>query len=460
MLHRRRFLTSALSVAALTAIPRAALAQAPRLRGTIGVADGTEGAVNGTELGLRPGALDDQTAVLQRAIEEAASRGRPLFLPGGRYVVSGLTLTSGAQIVGVAGATRLVHSGAGHLVVAEGADRIGLTNLTLDGQNLPLRPYAHGLMHAVRCRRLTLDGIEAVNAATSGIVLEGCQGRIEHCLLVGIGDAAIHALDSRGLSITGNTISGVGNNGIQIWRSERGDDGTIVAQNRVENVRAVAGGNGQNGNGINIFRAGGVVATNNRLSDCAFSAIRNNAGSDCQLIGNSAQRLGEVAIFVEFAFQSAIVANNVVDGAAAGISITNSSEGGRLAVVNGNIVRNLMSRSPVNPDTFPYGIAAEADTAITGNVVERSPGLGLSIGWGPYLRNVSATGNVIRQVDIGIGVSVAAGAGRAIVTDNIVSEAKRGAVVGMEWKTIATRDFGREPEGTHQNLTFGRNVVS
>jgi uncharacterized secreted repeat protein (TIGR03808 family) len=95
-----------------------------------------------------------------------------------------------------------------------------------------------------------------------------------------------------------------------------------------------------------------------------------------------------------------------------------------------------------------------------GNVVEGSPGLGLLLGWGPYLRDVTATGNVVRRADIGIAVSVARGAGRAVVTDNVISETRRGAILGMEWQRIATRDFGREREGTHANLTFGRNSVS
>ena len=51
-------------------------------------------------------------------------------------------------------------------------------------------------------------------------------------------------------------------------------------------------------------------------------AVRGNSSSDIQIIANSCTRLGEVALYAEFAFQGALIANNLVDIAATGISIT------------------------------------------------------------------------------------------------------------------------------------------
>jgi uncharacterized secreted repeat protein (TIGR03808 family) len=454
MPSRRDILVSMLSTGAAALAARPAAAQAPALRGPI------DGAVDAQSLGARPGSPDDQTRRLQQMLDQAAAQRRALFLPPGRYVVSGLTLPSGTQLVGAPGATRLVHRGGGFLLRSDGAERLSIANIVLDGDGRALRERSEGLLHVTRCRSVAIDGIEVTNTPGSGVVLEGCGGRIERSTVTVAGETGIRAQDSRGLSIERNTISGIGNNAVQVWRSDAGEDGTLVIGNRIENVRSAGGGNGQNGNGVNVFRAGGVVVAQNRIESCAFSAIRNNAGANCQILGNSVRRLGEVAIFVEFGFQGAIIASNMVDAAAAGISVTNFNEGGRLAVVQGNVVRNLTARSPVNPDTRPYGIAAEADCAMTGNVVEESPGVGLLLGWGPYLRNVAATGNVVRRADIGIAVSMAQGAGRAIVTDNIIAEVRRGALLGMEWERVTTRDLGRESEGTHANLTYGRNVVS
>jgi uncharacterized secreted repeat protein (TIGR03808 family) len=344
-------------------------------------------------------------------------------------------------------------------VTAERSERVSLAHIVLDGADRPLAEPARGLLHALGCRELTLDGVTVVDARRSGIVLESCGGRVERCTVTRVGDAGIFARDSVGLAIEGNTISEIGNNAIQVWRSAPGEDGTIVTGNRITSVRFDGGGNGQNGNGVNLYRAGGVLVSGNTIADCAFSAIRNNAGANCRIVANAARRSGEVAIFVEFGFEGAVVSGNLVEGAAAGISITNFDHGGRLAAVHGNVVRDIAPRSATNPDTTPYGIAAEADTAISGNVVENSPGEGLRLGWGPYLRDVAATGNVVRGAAIGIAVSVAPGAGRATVADNIVSDARRGAVLGMAWRRVATRDLARERDGTHGNVTVARNVV-
>jgi hypothetical protein len=87
-------------------------------------------------------------------------------------------------------------------------------------------------------------------------------------------DAAIHVLDSNGLLIARNRISVAGNNGIQVWRSMEGDDGSMVVDNRIDKVANRAGGSGQYGNGINVFRAANVLVRGNRINSCAFSAVR------------------------------------------------------------------------------------------------------------------------------------------------------------------------------------------
>ena len=64
-----------------------------------------------TQYGVRPGSPDDQTAKLQRAIDEAARAAVPLALPPGVYRTGMLRLSSGTQLVGVRGATNSVGAG-------------------------------------------------------------------------------------------------------------------------------------------------------------------------------------------------------------------------------------------------------------------------------------------------------------------------------------------------------------
>jgi hypothetical protein len=76
------------------------------------------------------------------------------------------------------------------------------------------------------------------------------------------------------------------------------------------------------------------------------------------------------------------------------------------------------------------------------------------------MRNVVATGNVIRKARIGIGVTVVAGVGPAIITDNMIDEAEKGAIVGFEWTRQVTGDMAAEGSDAYGHLTVERNRVS
>jgi uncharacterized secreted repeat protein (TIGR03808 family) len=407
---------------------------------------------------LRPNAAEDQTRALQRAIERTAAAGLPLFLAPGFYRAGGLRLPSFARIIGVPGATRIVLSGAQPIMSAPGADRIALSGIVLDGSDIPLGPRG-ALLQFAHVRRLSIADCEIIHAARNGISLEGVEGEITGNAIAAA-DTALFSLDSRGLTISGNTIRAAGNNGIQVWRSEPGDDGTFVLDNRIEAVGAKLGGSGQYGNAINVFRADNVMVRGNRIRGAAFSAVRGNKASNLQIIGNVCSAVGEVALYAEFGSVGAVIANNTVDGAVVGISVTNFNEGGRLAVVQGNLIRNLGSRRP--PGTDPedgagIGIGVEADTVVTGNVIENAPNVGIAAGWGPYLRDVTISANVIRDTLYGITVSVAPGAGAAVIADNLISGAARGAIVGMEWKKAVTGDLAKDGAARYAQLSIGGN---
>jgi len=441
-LDRRALLTGS-AVAAV--VPAAATAAPP--------AQGFEA----VQFGVRPGAPDDQTARLQRAIDAAARARRPLTLAPGHYRAGALRLPAGAQIVGVRGATHLTLTHGPSLLSCDGGEDITLSGLTLDGGKLPL-PANHGLVHLAQVKRLRIADCVIANAGGNAIALEGCDGIVEANTLTDTADNALFCNDSRGLVIRGNVLRGAGNGGIRVWQSTKGDDGSIVADNTIEDIGARAGGTGQNGNGVNVFRAANVIVRNNVIRRCAFSAVRGNAASNLQILGNTCGAIGEVALYAEFDFEGAVIANNTVDGAALGVVCTNFNDGGRLAVVQGNLIRRLTPRRPQGgPDAAGVGIAVEADAAVTGNVIEDAPSMGISVGAGKYMRDVSVSGNVVRRAAVGIGVSVTPGAGGAAVTGNMIADCPA-AIAGMEWDKVASADLVRDAARYPQVTVAGNQV--
>jgi uncharacterized secreted repeat protein (TIGR03808 family) len=299
------------------------------------------------------------------------------------------------------------------------------------------------------------------NSGANGIAANGSAVTVEDCDFAAMAAAAIHSQNGQGLTIRGNRISDCGNAGIRIWRDDAGPDGSIVSGNRIGKIDFTDGGNGQNGNGVSIYKANGVIVSDNVIDGCAFSAVRVNSGNDTQIRGNTCTNSGEVAIFSEFAFSGSVIADNVVDGAATGISITNLDQGGHLATCTGNVVRNIADHSANNPDTRPVGIYAEADTVVANNTVDTVPGIGIVAGYGPYVRNVVVSDNVVTGAQTGIAVSVVQdkSPGPVRVSGNIVGAGAQHGIVGMEWDKIVSDDLGKDA-GRYPNVTVADNTVS
>jgi uncharacterized secreted repeat protein (TIGR03808 family) len=441
-------------VAAVTLSPvLVGRAQAQSLRG------GIDPGIDATHAGLRPGSPDDQSEVLARALAGAAAEGRPLFLPPGVYDLHDVALPNTAHLIGIPGKSVLRFRGGMALLSASHAEAIRLEGMTFDGTTTAATlTIDGGLVDLDNVGELAILDCTFNGSATAGTKLSGCAGRIENCRVFGARTIGIWLHQSRGVRVTGNIVEDCGDTGILVAREAEGEDGSIVTENRISRIRAESGGTGQNGNGINLDKANGVIVSGNRVDDCAFSAIRCFSSDSVSVMGNTCTRSGEMALYVEFAFEGAIVANNLIDGANGGISFANFMEhGGRLGVCSGNIVRNIRGGPPY-PDgnlQIGAGIAAEADVAITGNVIEDAV-WGLQLGWGPYLRNVAATGNVIRRTKIGIGVSVAEGAGPALISDNLISDADQGAILGMQWDQAATEELV-DGESPPANVTIYGN---
>jgi uncharacterized secreted repeat protein (TIGR03808 family) len=452
----RRFAVPLTAAAVVAAAARPAAARSP-----------AAAAAPATQFGLDPTSQADQSARLQAAIDQTTQRGAALQLPQGKIIAGGVKLRPGTHLLGAAGAGSILSlHGSGAILIGSEAHNSLIDGVILDGARLPMDASRGGaLLSLDNCRDIVIERVTVRNAALTGILLKAVSGRVHGCLISGIGRAALHSFDATGLDIAHNTISDCADNGILIWRTRHGEDGTTLSHNRIYRIRSTSGGSGQNGNGINIYRAGRVLTSNNMISDCAYTAIRANEASNVQMIANSAMRIGEVAFYVEAAderagaagFEGAVLANNVVDDAATGLVVTNFNNGGRLAVIQGNLIRNLRRREQEPVDKRGEAIAVEADAVVSNNVIENAPTCGIMIGWGRHMREVIATGNLIRKSRIGIAVSGDPGGGQCLLTNNIISEAREGAIRAMELARPVGADLvsGKSP----RNITVSGNTA-
>ena len=395
-----------------------------------------------TPLAAMPGlvvpAAAEAVKDVQALIDKAARGTGMVYLPAGDYEVDTLVVDGGnVMIAGVPGRSWL-HSKSGAPVFRlTGKAPITLQNLNFDGQG---KGGDKPLVLAEDADDLTISGCRFTGTPDSGLWLERCAGLVTGNSFAMIGRSAIFSRDGKGLTLAHNIIHDIGNNAIQVWTSEPAEDGTIVAHNRISKVDFTDGGTGQNGNGIIIFRAGNVIVEGNRISDCAFTAVRNNSGANCQILNNNISRMGEVAIYCEFAFAGAVVTGNIIEETGLGISVTNFDKNGRLATVANNVVRGC--RGPgVLKETSGTGIHCEGDATVTGNVVEDTRDSGISLGWGPHSRTLMATGNLVRNARNGIRFSMTQGADVVLIANNRISGSAEKHIVGYDHWDAVTGDL-------------------
>ena len=391
---------------------------------------------------LLAGARAEATGTLQAAIDDATRRGLSCRLPPGVTTTRGLTLPEGAHLVGARGGSTLRLAGSGPLLRGGRVSRIRVEGVRLEGA----RGDGHdgGLAQFHEVPRLTIENCQIVGAGRDGLRIERCGGRIGENTFRSIGRTGLFAIDSAGLGIDGNVIEDCEDNAIRVWRWKAGHDGTRVHGNRIRGVRSRSGGTGENGNGVSVYLADGVSVIGNDVGDCAWSALRNNSCRNVVFSRNVCANVGETAIWAEFAFRDVVITDNKVAGAGAGISMTNLAEhNGRGAICTGNEVRDIRPIVDASGKVLPNqrAIHAEADARIANNVVDGSPWVGINLGVGPYLQNVSVENNVIRNAPYGVGFTVAPGAGRGRIVGNRIGEAAKAAIVALRWEEAASGDL-------------------
>ncbi len=421
-MNRRAFLFGTIASLAMPAVARSGTLgiDLPALRGSL-----TPSEVQ--PIARQPG---DSSAELQAAINRAAAAGRPLYIRAGRYEVSNIHLPDRARLVGVPGETRLVYSGGGRFLYSEDARTLSMEGVTLDGANRALSDSDDGLLSLAFVDDLDLSNLVVEGSAGHGVLLTRAAGRLRDCQITGASGTGILSIEGRALGITGNRVADCGGEGIHLRRWTAGDDGSTLRGNRVDRVH---------GAGIRLSAAGAVRVSENDLRE-----------------------IDGVGVLADTESLGASVSGNAVDGASLGIALLGAGDD-RLSLVESNRVRNIVATPQVaaaGGRAGGVGIHVETPGSVVGNVIEATPHLGLSIGWGDALGSVVASGNVVRQAGTGIGVSVLAPKQTTVITGNLLVALESGAVRGMRFGEFATGDLTRTGAISLPGLTVGENRVA
>jgi uncharacterized secreted repeat protein (TIGR03808 family) len=425
---------------------------------------------------------------LQDIFNVARTQGYVLFFQPGSYAAGTTTVltTDGGgrplSVKALPGSVTFLFNGTNILLRVEGQSEVRFEGIIFNGQNRVLTDYVPQrralIAVASNARKVFFSDCEIINSPGIGLyVTSGADVIIERCTFTSH-SVGIWSENAR-ITAASNTLQTIANNAINIWRSTVTGDSSTVTGNIINGVQSAAGGTGENGNGVAVFRAVGVTITDNKIFNCQFSAIRCNGGGGFNISDNNIFNTREVAIFIEapspgIDLTGAIVANNVLDTVGLGISVANSgqfSDGvSRSVIVTGNRISNVLKNAIPDPGYVPpvtigIGINVEQDCVVSGNLIENAAGVGIQAGINTAARDLVVTGNLVRSSPLGIGVSNDAvnSANRSIVVSgNVVRTASAGGIVptlftGTTISRVGTIEYGNNLATTAGSVTFGHN---
>jgi uncharacterized secreted repeat protein (TIGR03808 family) len=425
---------------------------------------------------------------LQVVFDFARNQGRPLLFQPGTYD-SGTTTVQTSNGGGkpllaraIPGSVVLRFNGSNIFLRIEGQTNVRFDGLIFDGQNRALTDYVSGrpafIAVANNARNVSFENCDIVNSPGIGLYVAGGAEALIRASSLNVHSIGIWSENAK-ISALGNTLNTMANNGIAIWRDSLTGDSSTISGNTINGIETSAGGTGQNGNGVSIFRAIGVTVTDNKIFNTKYSAVRCNGGGQFVISNNSVYNTREVAIFVEapgagIDLTGAIVANNSLDTVGNGVNVANSGQFGdgvsRSVVIEGNRISNVLN-NPIPdagyfpPSTIGNGIMVEQDCIVSGNLVENAARVGIQAGINSGARDLVVTGNLVINAPIGLGVSndAVSGSGRSVVVSgNIVRGAGIGGIVptvftGTTINRVGTTEYGNQLATTAGSVTFGHN---
>jgi putative cofactor-binding repeat protein/parallel beta-helix repeat protein len=431
-------------------------------------------------------AVDDTTftgatsATMQVIFNQAVSSGLPLQVRPGNYDFGNTSISGPIVVQGVPGTVNFRMTAGSEYILYMGAfTSAHFFGINFDGQNAAFTANGtliiQGLVNMQkasgtlisrasyeRCtfKNSTLSGLSVNEVRTSvrDCVFSACQKKsigvvsVDELTVIGSRfedqDYAIHCSPGAALNVNidGNVIKRCRRNGIAFEPSGsvKVNQNLSIRGNKITKLLAAdlwavsrtdLATKGAEGNGILVYLSNNVVISDNDASDCQFSGIRANVSSQMTVTGNIFRGSGETALYVEASSAvgeyGATVTGNVVYGGGAGISVVNFDPfNGRFATVSGNIVRDIATRDITstagNYKTAGTGIYVEGDASVSGNTIQNCY-FGLALGTGIFTSDLIATGNVIRQTTLGIGVS-GTSTKEILISGNLIAGYSSGAI--------------------------------
>jgi hypothetical protein len=234
------------------------------------------------DFGVEPNVERDQSAAMQRAIDELAPVGQPIVIPAGVVRASRLKLPSRASVIGAPGLSILVAPQGAPVFEAQNRQDVGLRGLAFIGAGLVAR----------ECRNLTVADCQVMSSGGDGLVCAGSGLFVTGNRAASCAGAAIW-IEGDGL-VTNNLVSGPGRFGLRLggaWRL-----GTMtVTGNRIEGTEV--------GIGVSSSDAGYAFIAMNMIAGAKAGGIRALNGDE--LVGKDLTRGGSEA------FRALAIAANV-----------------------------------------------------------------------------------------------------------------------------------------------------
>jgi uncharacterized secreted repeat protein (TIGR03808 family) len=279
MIDRRSFLYAG-GLTATAAAPFAMAAQATASQNPRNVAD----------FGAEPNSDRDQTAALQKAIDELTKAGQPVLLPGGAFRIGPLKLPKNCAMMGIPGLTVLRANTPGKLLSGADLDMFHLSGIAFEG----IQSKAPATFVSVADAAVSIGHCRFSGATIFSIELDNCSGAIAGVEIAETAATAIVARKASGFAVTGCRITSSSSGGIAISGAAGDVKGFTIGQNHLEGCAngIVADGTGiVSGNivsgstlfGLKLGSAksqGHILAQGNLIRDCRVGIGVSSSGDD------------------------------------------------------------------------------------------------------------------------------------------------------------------------------------